>query len=257
MLIDVNVSLSRWPFRRLAGDEPAALVQKLRSENVVQAWAGSFDALLHKDIAAVNARVVEDCRQFGEGLLLPVGCVNPMLPDWQEDLRRCHEVHQMKVLRLHPNYHRYRLDAPEFKELLTLATQRKLIVQIAVKMEDERTQHPLVQVPMVDVTPLARFLPELPGARVLLLNALKELHGESLTKLVQAGEVFADISMLEGVGGVGKLAEQIGGERLLLGSLYPLFYFEAAKWKLNESQLQPEDLELISHANARRLLGGS
>src|SRR5262249_34048486 len=41
--VDVNVNLSRWPFRRLKGDEPAELVAKLRSQNVVQAWAGSLD----------------------------------------------------------------------------------------------------------------------------------------------------------------------------------------------------------------------
>ena len=45
MIIDTNVHLSRWPFRRLAGDEPAELVAKLRKHNVTQAWAGSFDGI--------------------------------------------------------------------------------------------------------------------------------------------------------------------------------------------------------------------
>ncbi len=37
MIVDTNVYLSRWPFRRLPGDEPADLVAKLRSRNVTQA----------------------------------------------------------------------------------------------------------------------------------------------------------------------------------------------------------------------------
>ena len=45
MIVDVNVSLHRWPFRRLKGDEPSEMVTKLRAQNVSQAWAGSFDAL--------------------------------------------------------------------------------------------------------------------------------------------------------------------------------------------------------------------
>ena len=59
-MIDTNVYLSRWPFRRLRGDEPGELVEMLRRVGVTEAWAGSFDGVLHKDIASVNARLADD-----------------------------------------------------------------------------------------------------------------------------------------------------------------------------------------------------
>ncbi|MEX0725887.1 MAG: amidohydrolase family protein, partial [Planctomycetaceae bacterium] len=139
MIVDVNVNVSRWPFRRLPFDDTPALVERLSQSDVVEAWAGSFDGLFHEDVAQVNRRLVEECNSHGAGLLQPIGTVNPTLPDWQDDVRRCAEEHGMRGIRLHPNYHGYTLDDPRFAELLTMAESRGLIVQLVFYMEDPRT----------------------------------------------------------------------------------------------------------------------
>lgn len=254
-LVDVNVYLSRWPFRRYAGDEPAALVASLKQHGVVQAWAGSFDGLLHKDMAGVNGRLAEECRRHGPGLLVPLGSVNPLLPEWPEDLRRCAEVHRMPGIRLHPSYHGYGLDHPEFARLLELAAQRKLVVQLAVIMEDERMMHPLMRVPPVNLAPLAALVKKLPGLRLVLLNAMRTVREPALASLVRAGQVYVEIAMLEGVGGLERLAAALPAERILFGSFSPMFYFEAAAGKLQESELPPHQRRAIATENARALLG--
>jgi uncharacterized protein len=253
-LVDVNVSLFRWPMRRLPCDETSALVTRLRRHGVTQAWAGSFGGLLHKDLNGVNERLANECRRHGRGLLRPFGSVNPKAPDWEEELRHCAEIHHMPGIRLHPNYHRYKLDDPDFVRLLRQATDRRLLVQLAVIMEDERTTHPRLRLDPVDLAPLAEVMRQTPGLRLVLLNALRTMRGESLRKLLSAGEVYVESAMLEGVGGLARLLGDVPLERVLFGSHSPFYYFESAWLKLQESPLTEEQLKGIREKNAGRLL---
>lgn len=253
-LVDVNVNLSRWPLRRLRGDDTSALADMLRRKGVAQAWAGSFDSLLHRDLAAVNAELADECRLRGHGLLVPMGSVNPKLPDWEEDLRRCAEVHRMPGIRLHPAYHGYKLDDPDFARLLRLAAGRGLVVQIVLAMEDERAMHPLLRVQPVSVAPLAQVVSRTPGVRLVLVNWPLVLNGRPLVELVGAGDVYVEIAMLEGVGCVADLVAAVPESRVLFGSFAPLFYFESALLKLRESPLSDGQLRAIGSENARRLL---
>lgn len=254
-MIDVNVSLSRWPFRRLPLDEPAALVAALRRLGVTQAWAGSFDGLLHRDVAGVNRRLADDCRSHGDGLLVPFGTVNPTLPDWREDLRRCHEEHGMPGIRLHPNYHGYGLDDPRLAAMLDEAGGRSMLVQVVAAMEDERTQHPLVRVAAIDPAPLAAVVARRPGLRVVLLNAALRPAGETLKRLVESGRIWVDTAMLEGVAAVEQAVAAVGAGRLLAGSHAPFFGPDAAPLKLREAALGEADERAIAADNARSLLG--
>jgi predicted TIM-barrel fold metal-dependent hydrolase len=255
VIIDTNTYLSRWPFRRLVGDETPDFVARLRKRNVAQAWAGSFDGILHKDIASVNTRLTADCRTYGKDFLVPFGSINPKLPNWQEDVRRCREDHKMPGIRLHPNYHGYNLADPLFAELLHLAAAQRLIVQLVVSMEDVRTQHPLMRVAPVDLSALPEVIKREPAARLVLLNWPPGVGEEQpLQSLSSAGAVYFDISMVEGIEGIARLVEQLPPERILFGSNYPLFYFESAVLKMQESGLSESAKQALFEGNARRLL---
>ena len=250
-MIDTNANLSRWPFRRLAGDDPADFVARMRKAGVTQAWVASFDGLLHRDVGGVNARLAADCKEHGAGLLIPFGTVNPKLPDWQEDLRRCHEVYRMPGIRLHPNYHGYTLADPEFAEVLRRATAAGMIVQLATQMEDERTQYPLMRIPRVNLAPLPEIVAGVPSLRLVVLNAPRDPLRQ---KIAAAGDVYFDIAMVEGVGGVGVLASELSPKRVVFGSHFPLFYLQSAALKIKEAGFSAADEKTILEDNARRLL---
>lgn len=245
-IIDTNVYLGAHPFREAITAKPDALALKLANQKVTEAWAGSFEAMLQRDVTGVNERLVRACKTSG-GILKPVGSIHPKLPDWRGDLARCVEQHGMRAVRLHPNYHGYTLDDPVFLELLEAATSKKLLVQIVAQMEDERTQHPLVQVKPVDLKPLAVLLKKLPEARVMVLNANRAM---SMTALAGT-KVWLDIAMLEGVGGVENLLKDWPLDRVVFGSFTPFFYWESARLKLQESELSLAQLAAITNVSAR------
>lgn len=248
--IDVNVYFSRWPFRRLPSDEPDRLADSLAQSGVTEAWVGSFDALLHRDIASVNERTAEACRDRASMGWKAVGCVNPMLPDWVEDLRRCHEQYRMFAVRLHPNYHKYNLEDPSCQQLLKEAADRKLLVQIAASMEDARTQHPLCQVPRVNPVRIVEQLDSLPGLRVMWLNFFLGANAANAVAVLRRGRVWFDIATLEGIEGVGKLVQTLSPDSVVYGSLSPLFYASSAQLKLQESGLPESLLDRIRATNA-------
>ena len=159
----------------------------------------------------------------------------------------------MRGIRLHPNYHGYTLDDPDFARLLRGAAERKMLVQLALKMEDDRTQHPLLRVPPVDASRLADLLAATRGLRLVILNGPNPLPRDAVAKLAAAGASF-DFAMLEGVGGVARLLDQIGPERVLFGSHFPLFTWESARLKVTESGLDDARARAVLSENARRLL---
>ena len=264
-IIDVNVHLFDWPFRKLKYGHTEALITKLRKHRIVQAWAGSFEALLHKNLDGVNARLAHECQTHGGKMLVPFGAINPALPDWEEDLRRCHEKYRMPGIRLYPSYHNYTLQSPDVGRLLDLAGQRGLLVQLAVRMEDPRVHLPVTLTPAVDVSPLPELLTRVRGVRLQLLNAFNgtdPLRGRVGQRLIDETGVTFDISHIEGQGGVRKLIDgdrdasrpPVPVERLFFGSHAPYFPCESSLFKLFESPLQLPELERLMHRNAEAIL---
>lgn len=260
-LIDTNVNLFSWPFRKLKYSDTKALVAKLKKHRVVEAWAGNFEALLHKDMDGVNARLAAECRANGGGVLIPFGSVNLAWPDWEEDVRRCQEVYQMPGIRIYPGYQPFDLDHPGLARLVQLTVERGLILQVVFGMEDSRVYHPQITVGKVSIGPLIAVLKGTPKARVQLLHFTGSVRGEDMNQLMMETSAVMDISRLEGNGAVGRLIGSVPGatpgrvpvERVLFGSHAPYFPLETAILKLIESPLDAKQLQAIMQGNARRL----
>ena len=216
-LTDCHAYLGSHPFRRLEGEDARAFAEKLRRRGVTEAWVSSFEGLLRRDVADVNRLTLQRCKS--DAIFRPCGTLNLTLPDWQDDVKRCVEDHGMRVIRLHPNYHGHTLEAPEFRDLLSLAAKHRLLVQIVVQMEDERTQNPQVRVPPVDLKPLPALMKEVTDARVMILNAnasmvlrhLQDVEKMRAPNIMRLGPSSASLLSVAGGSAQGSDSEAAGG----------------------------------------------
>jgi predicted TIM-barrel fold metal-dependent hydrolase len=249
-IVDSNVSLFHWPFRRLPLDETTKLVAKLKSLGIAQAWAGSFEAVLHRDITSVNQRLADECSKHAE--LTPIGSINLSLPDWQGDLRRCVDQHKMPGIRLYPSYHDYKLDDARFLSLVEKATRAGRFIQIASTLEDVRTQHPMVRVPDVDLSPLPDIAKKVPLARIQILN--HRLRAPLLDVLAQVPGIYFDTARVDSTDGVPKLAKSVSADCVLFGSHAPFLIPESALIRVHESGTIPiATMKAVLAGNADQL----
>ena len=117
--------------------------------------------------------------------------------------------------------------------------------------------HPLLRVPPTDPAPLAGVVKQIPGLKLVIVNGLRTLRDKALVDLVNAGDVSVEIAMLDALNGVGDVLLNLPPGRLLFGSHAPLFYFESAALKLQESPLTDAQLRAVRFESAQRLLPDS
>lgn len=265
-LTDTYIHLLEYPFRKLKYGESNSLVEKLKKHKISQAWAGSFEALFHKNIDGVNVRLSEECKKYKNAMLLPFGTVNIAWDDWEEDLRRCHEVYQMPGIRIYPIYQTFDFEHRDFLKLLSEISRRKMILQVVGDIDDIRQIHPIVNVRGVNFEPLVDAMKKVPDARVQLVYWNNRVGGKLLDRFINETSAVLDISRIETNGGVSRLidgqpwsgsANKVPVDRLLFGSHAPYFPVETNLLKLFESDLSVDQLQAIMNGNANKFLNYS
>jgi len=259
MTTDTNCHLGHWPYRAVANADAEGLLRLLDRHGVEQAWAGAFEGLFYRDCGAAN-RGLLTAIAGREERLRPWATINPAFPAWEDDLAEALAAGMVGV-RLFPSYHGYQLGDACVRELLdALATSGTrgpghpgpAAVAIYHKFVDERLHHWTCLVPPVDMAlePLVAAHRDQP----FLLCGCALPHAQALAETIRTGNVYFEISRLEGIEGVRQLIETIGLDRVVLGSHAPYFTMEAAHLKLTESGLSEEERRAVLEENPRRLL---
>ena len=175
MILDVNAYLGPFAFRRLQNHSASALLKLMDSRKIDRAVVSSASAITYRNPQAGNEDVAADVKT-GRERLIPLGVINPSYAGWRDDLKECHEVFGMKGLRLYPRWHGYTLASAPVLDLIHMATERRMIVSIPIRVEDPRQRSWLVDVPDVPLDELVTLVKAIPRARFHILNGLGFLN---------------------------------------------------------------------------------
>ena len=251
MRIDVNSFLGAYPFRRVPGTSPDALLRALDRVGVEQAWVSHLPSVFWRDPAAGNPWLYEVVERHDR--LRAVPAVHPGLPGWEQQLSEARTAGAPAV-RCDPTY--YGLDpvGPQIRALAAACAGEGLALMLAVRLEDSRQRHPndgAAELPPWAVRTLVRSDPTV---RLIITHAdrgfIEEVHFGSTPE--ESARIWWDICWIWGPpeDHLPTVLRTVGIERFLFGTGQPLRLPEASVAKLDLLDLAAEQRAMIESKNA-------
>ena len=249
---DCNCLVGHWPFRMMRESGIDAIKAKHSETGINLGLVANMNSIFYNDPLEGEAELAS----MLEGTdYLHVMTVNPMLPDFEEDIRIATEKYSICAVRIYPGYHQYRLDNnARVERLCSILKERKLPLFISVRMEDERLNY-LLKPFTPEEFGLYEFLRQKPLVKLLLLTIrLHELltHKEQITAY---GNIWYDTSGLKDKPfGIELLCREMGSGKLVYGSQYPLFSLRSTLYLVERGKLEESAVNKILWNNAQKLL---
>jgi predicted TIM-barrel fold metal-dependent hydrolase len=251
MRTDVNAFLGSYPYRRVPGTSPEALLEAMDRTGIEEAWVSHLPGIFWRDPAAGNGWLLETTRAHPR--LRPVLAVHPEMAGWEGVLRAAAEVGAPAV-RCDPTYYGIGTAGPSMRGLAGACARAGVALMLAVRLEDGRQRHPhdhAAELPAAAVRALVRSDA---GVRVVVTHAdrpfIEEVHFGATPE--EARRIWWDISWIWGPpeDHLETLLHTIGAARFLFGTGQPLRIPENAVAKLDLLDLDAANREAIESGNA-------
>ncbi|HEY7505241.1 MAG TPA: amidohydrolase family protein [Gemmatimonadales bacterium] len=251
MRTDVNAFLGAYPYRRVPGTSPEALLEAMGRTGIDEAWVTHLPGIFWRDPAAGNRWLVETTRTHPR--LRPVLAVHPEISGWESVLRAAVEVGAPAV-RCDPSFYAIGTAGPSMRALAGACARAGVALMLAVRLEDGRQRHPndhAAELPAAAVRALVRSDE---GVRLVVTHAdrpfIEEVHFGATPD--EARRIWWDISWIWGPpeDHLETLLRTIGAARFLFGTGQPLRIPENAVAKLDLLDLDTGDREAIESGNA-------
>jgi predicted TIM-barrel fold metal-dependent hydrolase len=256
MRIDVNAFLGAYPWRRVPGTSPTAVLAAMDRVGIEQAWVTHLPGVFWRDPTEGNAWLLEAASR--EPRFRPVPGVHPELAGWEAVLTAARAA-RAPAVRADPAFYGIAPAGPAMRTLAGACAAAQLPLMLTVRLEDGRQRHPndsAAELPAAAVRALVRSHPDL---RLIVTHAdrpfVEEVHFGSTAE--EASRIWWDICWIWGPpeDHFQTLLATVGPARFLFGTGQPLRIPENAVAKLDLLDLPAEDRAAIEAGNAAAVAG--
>ncbi len=255
MRIDVNAFLGAYPYARVPGTSPDALLQAMDRVGIDEAWVSHLPSLFWRAPGEGNAWLYETTER--EKRFRPVPSVHPGLARWEDGLGEA-AARGAPAVRADPT--RCGLDpmGPEMRVLVAACGAAKLPLLLGVRLEDGRQRHPhdrAAELPAAAIRALIRLDADV---RFVVTHAdrafIEEVHFGSTPDA--AARIWWDISWIWGPpeDHLETLLGTVGADRFVFGTGQPLRIPETCVAKLDLLELVPDQRARIEAGNVQTRL---
>jgi predicted TIM-barrel fold metal-dependent hydrolase len=249
--IDVNVFLGAYPFRKVPGTTPQAVLAAMDRVGIARAWVTHLPSLFWKDPAEGNDWLYQVC--IDQDRFTPVPSLHPELANWREVLDQA-QMHRAAAIRCDPQFLGINPAGKPMLDVVTAAGDAGIPLMMAVRLEDARQRHPADAAGDLAPSAVRAMIRHHPGVRLVVTHAdrgfIEEVHFGSSPQ--EAGRIWWDICWIWGPpeDHLQTLVHTVGAERFLFGTGMPLRLPENAPAKLDLSELSASERTAIERGNA-------
>jgi predicted TIM-barrel fold metal-dependent hydrolase len=256
MRIDVNSFLGSYPYRRVPGTSPEALLRAMDRVGIDLAWASHLPGIFWRDPAEGNPWLYETTRRYDR--LKPIPAVHPGVSGWATVIAEARKAGAPAV-RCDPTF--YGLDPSGFsmQELVRACAAESMPLLMAVRLEDGRQRHPNDRAPELPPWSVRQLVRTDPDVRLIVTHAdrpfIEEVHFGSTPE--ESSRIWWDICWIWGPpeDHLETLLRTIGPERFLFGTGQPLRLPENSVAKLDLLDMPPDQRRMIESESVGILSG--
>jgi hypothetical protein len=252
MRIDVNAFLGSYPWRRVPGTSPEALLAAMDRVAIDEAWVSHLPGVYWRDPTEGNAWLYD--ATASRPRLRPVPAVQPALRGW-EDVLSDAASRGAPAVRCDPCHYGQDPAGDAMRVLVAACGAAGLPLIMAVRFEDARQRHPLDIAPELPAAAVRALIRSDPDVRLLITHAdrafIEEVHFGSTA--AEAARLRWDISWIWGPpeDHLATLLTTIGVDRFVFGTGQPLRLPETGVAKLDLLELTDGQRAAIESGNVR------
>ncbi|MEX2156476.1 MAG: hypothetical protein WD773_06520 [Gemmatimonadales bacterium] len=252
--IDVNAFLGAYPWRKVPGTSPEALIKAMDRAEIDTAWVTHLPSLFWRDPTEGNGWLLDTARN--ERRFKPVPVVHPGLAQWEQVVADAVNAGAPAV-RCDPLYLGLDPAGGEMRVLAVACGAARIPLLLAVRLEDGRQRHPTDRVKDLPAAAVRALIRSDADVRLVVTHAdrsfVEEVHFGSTPE--EARRLWWDICWIWGPpeDHLETLLETVGVERFVFGTGQPLRIPENSIAKLDLLDLSSDRRKAIESENLRAL----